>query len=125
MRPQAAASAAQASKYLQGSELLAAAGFTNPSISAAIHAVIHAKDAICLEVLGQTRGSKHHLDAISELQSTGVVPKSHLDQFRSVISAKTEAEYGATEISSERFSRVWTQAHRFCSFVFKFLKFEQ
>lgn len=125
MKPQAAKSLEQSHKFLTASEVLNQRGLINPSVSAAVHAAIHAKDALCIEMLGVTRGTKSHVQAISELQKTGVLSRRQLEQFSSVISAKTEAEYGSNEFSEARGLLLRTQALRFRHFVMDFLKFPQ
>lgn len=123
MKPQAEQSLLQARAFLDAAELLQAQGLTNPSVSAAIHAAIHAKDPLCIEVLGTTKGTKNHAQAIKELESTGLAPRRQLEQFSSVIASKSEAEYGSRDLSEAKGQVVRTQAIRFCHFVMDLLKF--
>lgn len=123
MKPQAEQSLRQAQAFLEAADLLEAQGLTNPSVSAAIHAAIHAKDALCIEVMGTTKGTKNHAQAIQELESTGLLTRRQLEQFASVIASKSEAEYGARDLSGTKELVVRTQASRFCQHVMDLLKF--
>lgn len=94
-----------------------------PALSNYVHAVIHAKDAICLQINGKTGSAKRHSAAIAELRSTRRVPENHISQFESILNAKTEMEYVSGPLRSQRFYALAAQAERFLSFSYAALDF--
>lgn len=86
-------------------------------MSAAVHAVILAKDAYCIEKTGSSKKSTNHRMAITELEKAGGIPKPHVDQFRSLLASKNSVEYQPDEISDADSSKLISQATRFCRFV--------
>ncbi|MEK9536458.1 MAG: hypothetical protein VWZ99_04865 [Aquiluna sp.] len=92
-----------------------------PALSNYIHAVIHAKDAICLEVNGKTGSSKRHAAAVDELRLTRKVTDHQLKQFESVLNAKTEIEYVSGPLRESRFRALAAQAERFLNFSYALL----
>ena len=123
MRAQAQRSLIQAKRFLAAAELIRSNGLTNPSVAAAVHAVIHAKDAICLERTGRTKGTKNRLDAIKELETLGVIPRKQIEQCRSVLGAKSRSEYDSEDFTPGQADVIHARATRFCHFVFEYLSF--
>lgn len=94
-----------------------------PALSNYIHAVIHAKDAICLELNGKTGSSKRHAAAVDELRLTRKVPEHQLKQFETVLNAKTEIEYVSGSLRESRFRALAAQAERFLGFSYALLDY--
>ena len=94
-----------------------------PALSNYIHALIHAKDAICLELNGKTGSSKRHTAAVDELRLTRKVPEQQLKQFEAVLNAKTEIEYVSGPLREGRFRALAAQAERFLSFSYALLEY--
>ena len=117
MKLQAEIHLKQANKYLVAANSAKQLGANNPAVSAAVHAVILAKDAYCIEKTGSSEKSTNHLMAITELERAGGIPKQHVDQFRSLLASKNSVEYQPDEISGVDASKLISQATRFCRFV--------
>jgi hypothetical protein len=107
----------QANKYLVAANSAKLLGANNPAVSAAVHAVILAKDAYCIEKTGSSAKSTNHRMAITELEIAGGVPKPQVEQFRSLLASKNSVEYQPDEISDAAANKLISQARRFCRFV--------
>ena len=117
MKAEAARHLQKAQEFLEASKLACSAQLNSPAVSAAIHAVIHAKDAYCLELTGSTTKSKSHHAAVGELQKAGGVPTAQIEQFRALLAAKNNSEYEALVFTNSKTIQLLTQAERFCDFV--------
>lgn len=111
----------QCREYHKAAMLLSSQGLQNPSISAYVHAVIHAKDAICIEFVGRSGSSKNHLDAVSELRATKKVPDEQTAQFADLLKSKNHAEYGSSVLAEANIIALQKKAERFLSFSYQLL----
>lgn len=117
MKPQTEIHLKQANKYLVAANSAKLLGANNPAVSAAVHAVILAKDAYCIEKTASSAKSTNHRLAITELEKAGGVPKPQVDQFRSLLPSKNSVECQPDEISDAKADKLLSQAKRFCRFV--------
>jgi len=65
----------------------------NAATSNAVISGINSKDAICLRLIGVTRKSDGHQEAVAELKSAGPVGKELASTFSRLLKLKTKSQY--------------------------------
>jgi HEPN domain-containing protein len=108
-----------AEEFLASAESDLQAGRLNAAASAAVHASIHANDAVCLALVSERWKGKSHREALGLLQRACRGTKHEaqaarrMQQLGQILSVKTDAEYGGRALTSDEAAKVTERAKRF------------
>ena len=72
----------------------------NAATSDAVISAINSKDAICLRLMGVTRKSDAHQEAVAELRSAGPAGMEFASTFSRLLKLKTKSQYRSASVAA-------------------------
>ncbi len=97
---EARAHLAKAREFLEAAELTNDLSLFNAAASNAVTSGINSKDAICLALIGQTRKSDNHVEAVAELKGAGSPGRDSSATLSRLLRLKSKSQYQAAPVSA-------------------------
>jgi cobalamin-dependent methionine synthase I len=91
---------AKAREFLEAGVISRDLELFEAATSAAVISGINSKDAICLRLVGVTRRSENHTDAVAELKAVGPAGARLAPTLSRLMRLKTKAQYQAASVAA-------------------------